>query len=872
MVKKIYRPLEPCAVAVLAVACSFLLTRLLAPVLDRALFALFYAAVAVSAWYGGWGAGMLAAFLSVCFGSSLFLDPLREQPFARPATWACLSAFATVAAIISAIEAQLRAAKQRIEQLSQQLQESEDPYRCILNTACEGIFSIDAEARAESVNLQIAICDLNDIILFWNRGAEEMYGWSASEAKGKTAHLLLQTEFPEPLDQIQAELLETDRWEGELVQRRRDGTLLVANSRWALQRDKNGAPIAILKSDTDITAHKKAVRDRDRFFNLSPDIMAIADFNGVLLQVNPAWEKILGMTAAETREQNLRAFLHPDDLQPTEKVLEQLISGKPVIGFENRYRCRDGSYRWLYWSAVSFPEERLIYSFASDITARKLAEEERIKLIDVLEASPDFISYSNSNGRVLYFNKAARQILGVANLEEFNRYIPQGHPDWANERINSEGIPTAAREGIWLGETAILTADGREIPVSQLIQAHKGADGTVTQFSTIARDITQQKQIEATLRESAQRWQGLLEEVHLVVVGLDKTGRVEYVNPFFLQITGYSREEVIGANWFETFLPAQIKVELETFFRELMQQKGNVTSQHAIATKSGAERIIAWNNTLVQNLSGEVTGTMSIGEDITERQALERMKDEFISVVSHELRTPLTSIHGGLGLISSGLVTPESENGRRILEIAAESTERLVRLVNDILDLERLQSGKMKLSRQRLCAAELLRRAAEEVEIIAESAGITLSVSAREIALEGDRDRLIQVLTNLLSNAIKFSPSGSTVSLTVCLWDRESSIGHGEENQSPMPNSQFATVLFQVTDTGRGIPADKLESIFDRFQQVDASDSRQKGGTGLGLAICKSIILAHGGQIWVESILGKGSTFYFTLPATIGEG
>jgi signal transduction histidine kinase len=175
--------------------------------------------------------------------------------------------------------------------------------------------------------------------------------------------------------------------------------------------------------------------------------------------------------------------------------------------------------------------------------------------------------------------------------------------------------------------------------------------------------------------------------------------------------------------------------------------------------------------------------------------------------------------------------------------------------------LERLESGKISLIKQTCNTAELINQAIDMMQVMANRAGITLCVSLASIDLHADPDRIIQVLTNLVGNAIKFSPRDSTVWLTV-----ERGIGNGEEGDLPHP-----PILFQVRDQGRGIPAEKVESIFERFHQVDASDSRKKGGTGLGLAICRSIVQQHGGRIWVESVLGEGSSFYFTLPMAIKD-
>lgn len=492
-----------------------------------------------------------------------------------------------------------------------------------------------------------------------------------------------------------------------------------------------------------------------------------------------------------------------------------------------------------------------------DITQRKEAEAERDKLISIIEATPDFISSVKPGGEVVYYNQSARRILGLEKEGKINNQnIPQNHPEWAVDIIKNEGVPTAIREGSWIGETALTSYDGREIPLSQLIIAHKNQEGQVYLFSTMARDITEQKQSQANLREAERRWRSLLENVRLLVVGLDRHGKVEYVNPFLLEVMGYTQTEVLGKNWLGDFQANPAHQLNSSAFAELLDHHFKPYSQQLIITKSGEEKIISWNNTLLKDLQGKAIGMMSIGEDITERYAIERMKDEFISVVSHELRTPLTSIHGGLNLLSTGLIDPQSERGIHVMKIAAESAERLVRLVNDILELERLESGKICLNKQVVDAADLLLRATEQMQVMASRSGINLEISSQSLELYADPDRLLQVLTNLLSNAIKFSESGDTIQL-------------GVQVEPPESPGEKPKILFKIQDQGRGIPPDKIERIFERFHQVDASDSRKKGGTGLGLAICRSIVEQHGGQIWVQSKVDEGSCFYFTLPMTI---
>ena len=243
---------------------------------------------------------------------------------------------------------------------------------------------------------------------------------------------------------------------------------------------------------------------------------------------------------------------------------------------------------------------------------------------------------------------------------------------------------------------------------------------------------------------------------------------------------------------------------------------------------------------------GRLSGSVLSFRDISQRYALERLKEEFISTVSHELRTPLTSIRGALGLLSYGSLVQLNEKAANLLRIALANSDLLVRLINDILDLERMESGKERFSFRPVQLAQIVRHAIECMAPVAEAAAVQLIHDSTQVEIAADPDRLLQVLTNLLSNAVKFSPPNSTVSVLL--------------------RPDVSGVTLSVVDPGRGIPADKLETIFGRFQQVDASDSRQRGGTGLGLAICRTIVHQHSGRIWAERNPVRGSTFRVFLP------
>lgn len=238
---------------------------------------------------------------------------------------------------------------------------------------------------------------------------------------------------------------------------------------------------------------------------------------------------------------------------------------------------------------------------------------------------------------------------------------------------------------------------------------------------------------------------------------------------------------------------------------------------------------------------------VAVVRDITERRRVEEMKQQFVATVSHELRTPLTSIAGSLGLLAGGAAGAVSDQAMRLISIAQSNSQRLVRLINDILDIEKLESGQMVLEVNPLDLRDIALRSLDSVRGFADSVGVSLElVDGPSGPVMGDADRLVQVVVNLLSNATKFSPSGGVVCITV------------------MPEARIARL--SVKDNGPGVPESFRARIFSKFAQADGSDTRQRGGTGLGLAIAREIAERHGGRLWFESAPGEGATFHLDLP------
>lgn len=364
----------------------------------------------------------------------------------------------------------------------------------------------------------------------------------------------------------------------------------------------------------------------------------------------------------------------------------------------------------------------------------------------------------------------------------------------------------------------------------------------------LAAEIAERRQAQRAVERLSREKEMILDAVVEGIYGCDVDGYSTFLNPAGARMLKLAPADVIGR-------PLEAVLQFERgdggrtgaeVIRETLQTgEARSCADVSLRRVDGAQIPVEFVSApLVEE--ERLVGAVVTLRDVTEQREVARIKDEFVSVVSHELRTPLTALRGSLGLLASGRMGAVSEAGTRLVEISLQNTDRLVRLVNDILDLERIAAGEAELQLRPHDAAAVCRDAAALMEGVAERAGVPLRVEAESAPVCVDADRILQVLTNLLSNAVKFSPRGEVVTLR-CR-------SHGDEAR------------LEVADRGRGIPPEKLETIFERFQQVDSSDSRDKGGTGLGLAIARSIVQKHGGRIWAASTPGGGSVFHIVLP------
>ncbi|SDS67939.1 PAS domain S-box-containing protein [Nocardioides scoriae] len=350
----------------------------------------------------------------------------------------------------------------------------------------------------------------------------------------------------------------------------------------------------------------------------------------------------------------------------------------------------------------------------------------------------------------------------------------------------------------------------------------------------------------ASLQWLSDHHEGILASMGEGVMGVDAEGRVTFANPAAAGVLGADGEALLGTDLCTITCPSDHQ-DGERCLTDVVRETGTaITRPSGEFARVDDTRFPVEVTAAPRRGPGLETGMVLVFRDTTERQAMARMKNQFVSAVSHELRTPLTSIRGALEMLSDGDTGELPASAGSMVETALRGSERLTRLVNDIIDVERLESGSFPMYFAEHAAAAVVEASVSGLEVLAAEAGVTLVVDGAEGLVRADADRLVQALVNLVGNAVKFSPPGSEVHV---------------EARTVGPAVQFT-----VSDSGRGIPASHLELVFERFAQVEVSDAREKAGTGLGLPITRSIVEQHGGRIWVESVPGEGSTFAFTVP------
>jgi PAS domain S-box-containing protein len=502
-------------------------------------------------------------------------------------------------------------------------------------------------------------------------------------------------------------------------------------------------------------------------------------------------------------------------------------------------------------------------------TRRQRAREQLRLQSQALQAAANGIVITDSQGTIRWVNPAFTRLTGYSAREALGR----------NPRILKSGLqgPEVYRDlwatitagQVWQGEIINRRRDGSLYTEEMTITPVPNDQGEIAHHIAIKQDISARKEAEARLQDALRQLQeqytlaeqarsearAILDADDDAVILVSPEGRVMTVDRTFDEMFYEGQPSaLVGqelAAWYEDMERLFVEPQKLSAWMTAALADPQQTMQVSAKQQWPRMRELEFTSVPVRSSSAENLGRLFVLRDVTHQREVERMKNEFVSLVSHELRTPLTSIKGFTDLILDGDAGEVSEEQTEYLRIIQQNADRLVALINDLLDISRIESGRIKLERRALDMGAVVQFVVATLEPQIRAKGQSLAVELPPIVppVLADHDRMVQVVTNLLSNAYKYTPAGGSISLAA----------HAEEDM----------LRVSVTDTGVGIAAEDQPKLFTRFYRVDNSLTREVGGTGLGLAIVKSIVEMHDGRVGMSSALGQGSTFFFTVPLAV---
>ncbi|MDQ1295846.1 MAG: hypothetical protein QG608_3733 [Actinomycetota bacterium] len=619
---------------------------------------------------------------------------------------------------------------------------------------------------------------------------------------------------------------------------------------------------------TDVTRQRrletrlKVKRERlAATLDASPSAILTFDGSGKIIACNLAAAGVLGYPEEEIVGQDVISLVPEKRRREHREGLvhrDGQVEWHPKPGSREVFaRRQDGSVFPVRMSLKEFTTngERRIVGILDDLTSQKRAEE---YLNGFFSESLDLLSITGLDGNFVRVNPAFSDLLGftaeelmsrtsLSVVHEEDQHLVLQKMDEYLKYLDGVQAPNGTGpEGVGSPNTPIecrfLHKDGS----ARWVRWVTSASHDRKLFFGSGQDITAWR----TDKEWLSRLAAVLEKTTDLVAITDSEGVLEYCNLTARKLLGLPEDDLAEKKIpFTRYMPREDRRRLLGTAIPTALKEGSWSGETTVVDVEGREVPLS-HVVLAHEEKRGVTGYLSmIARDISGAKEVERLKSEFVSTVSHELRTPLTSIRGSLGLLAGGVVGELPQEAVEMVTIARDNTERLIRLINDILELDKIALGRVELSVRRLRVYRVIHDALETVQGMAQDSGVEVRTRIPDPSLEfeADPDRIVQVLTNLLSNAIKFSPENSWVDL--------SAERHGTDR-----------VMFRVTDRGPGIPADKQGTLFERFVQVDSSATRSKGGSGLGLAICKGLVEQHRGRIGLVSAGGDGSMFHFDLP------
>ncbi len=590
-----------------------------------------------------------------------------------------------------------------------------------------------------------------------------------------------------------------------------------------------------------------------------------------------------GYSEEQLRGRVFSEFIHPEDVGKIWTPFQELLTGhSDTFHITVRFLHADGSVAWGSISSSRLPEAhngQCVIGTIENITERKVAEQ---RLQALIETAPDALVIVDEQGTIEIVNSEAEKLFGYLRQELIGQKIEILVPERARQRhprLRQEYFRQPKRRaGSIAAELRARRKDGSEIPVEISLSPLETDEGVLV--SSSVRDISARKHGEELLRQTLALQQAILDNAKHSIVTTSPDGTIRVFNKAAEQMLGYSSEELVGrttpaifhdsaeivqrAEQLSQELGTPVQPGFETFIAKLA---GSDADEHewSYVRKDGTRFPVLLAVTPLRDRDGQITGYLGIANDITEQRRADdelrhakelaetanHTKGEFLANMSHEIRTPMNGILGMAELVlDTGLTSEQQE----YIQIIRESADALLAIINDILDFSKIEAGRLELDPVDFELREKLAGAMHALTLRAQQKSIELVCHvAQDVPdyLRGDPDRLRQIIVNLLGNAIKFTEHGEVVMRVEC-------------HDAPEGDADTCLLHFSVADTGIGIPAEKQRIIFDAFTQADSSTTRRFGGTGLGLTIVSQLVRLMGGQIWVESEVGHGSTFHFT--------
>lgn len=595
-----------------------------------------------------------------------------------------------------------------------------------------------------------------------------------------------------------------------------------------------------------------------RVASQTTNAVVITNLEGQVEWVNEGFTRITGYSLNEVIGNNPGDVLQgPETNQQTVTEIRHCIAqGKSFDGKILNY-SKEGRQYWLHLNINPLrgmnDELEGFIAIETDITKTMGVEQELQSFKSTLDQTLDCVFMFDAETLLFtYANAGAVAQVGYTLEELVHKQPFEIKPDYDLTKFKEVINPLMSESG--KSKTFITIhqhKDGQQIQVEIFLQYIESEDEPA-HFVAVVRDISERLKIQTELYEQVNRTQTIVNTMVDGLITITEQGLVDSFNAAAEQIFGYESKEVVGEN-IKMLMPSPYQESHDQYLRKY--KHGGEAKIIGIGRE--VEGLRKDGSVFPMELAvSEATHSgqplyVGLVRDITERKRLERLKSEFISTVSHELRTPLTSIRGAISLLIGKSGNSLDSKLKRMLELAQRNTERLTLLINDLLDLEKIESGRMSFDFKELDLVELAQRSLEDNIGYAKEHNVSLKLEASidEAITYGDTQRLMQVVANLISNAVKYSPQDKAVIIKV----------YGDELSRDY--------CISVKDKGAGIPEEFKSRIFQRFAQADSSDTRDKGGTGLGLSISKAIIGSHQGEIGYETEQGKGTEFFIKLKA-----